>query len=155
MEWCTVCAHVEPRVWWWYTVCAYVESCVCGVVHCVCICGNQGRMSSVFLLCSSPYSLRQGLTLSMNLAFWAESADQGALRIHLSPPSTAGVFCTCAGPGQRFRLRSHAHTLDKCSDPLTHPPRLGVQSFLDNVHTSSVCQSSARWLLPGSRLLGG
>lgn len=108
----------------------------------MCICGSQGRMSRVFLFCSSPHSLKQVLTLNTNLAFSAGSAEQGALGIHCPRPPPLGFSAHVPGLAEDSDSDPHACTLDKCSDPLTHPPLLGVQSFWT---MSTQAESARAW----------
>lgn len=54
--------------------------------------GRQSRALAVFLWCSLPYAMRQGISLNQqNSLFWLRLAGQQAPRLGLSAPTKAGV----------------------------------------------------------------
>lgn len=69
---CVLLWHVYMSTCTWVCVQAYVHACVCVYVfRCACPwmctsrCGSLRLMSGAFIICSQPYSLRQGLSTEM------------------------------------------------------------------------------------------
>lgn len=67
-------------MWVWSDVCLYV-----GANTFVCTCGRQRSVPGIFLCYSLTYSMREALSLSLELIYSARPVGQQALEIHLSP----------------------------------------------------------------------
>lgn len=88
--------------------------------------GRQSRALAVFLWCSLPYAMRQGISLNQqNSLFWLRLAGQQAPRLGLSAPTKAGVpgahghaqlFIWCWG----CKLRS-SHAEQVCLPSVSSP----------------------------------